>query len=154
MFTRASRRKCPWLRLLMIALLVGLLTGSPVSAGRPKRTERIVTVPYTLTSAVNVPGLFAGRCGDESTGCPRVRLKRNERWVSLEVKDVTGQPIYAYAFADGGDPVGEACGRTEKPFYAFAYEIEIYISTGVCYGTTTPSIPTTGEVVVTLSNRP
>jgi hypothetical protein len=138
----------------MIALLVGLLTGSPVSAGRPKRTERIVTVPYTLTSAVNVPGLFAGRCGDESTGCPRVRLKRNERWVSLEVKDVTGLPVYAYAFVVGGDPVGEACGRTEKPFYAFAYEIEIYISTGVCYGTTTPSIPTTGEVVVTLSNRP
>lgn len=141
--------------LLVAAVLGGVLASAPAEGARPK--VRKASEAYTATQAVMVgfdplPQGYVGDCDPTADeGCVRFELKPKERYFTLEVKDQTGLPVYAAVFAPDGSDVGDVCGRTEEPLPAPGGYVDVWLTSGNCYGTQSPSVPTTGTVEASFS---
>ena len=155
-------------RAISVVLALGLLAGAfalPAEAAKKKkkkvvRVERVVELPYQCPCGPSTPagsqgfwlagGTFGG--GPGATG-------GEENFVSVEVTDQSGQPVFVSLGQDGdGDglsetDVGDACGATEEPLPVPApgSEVSVFVYVGTC-SDGTPSIATGGTVKLTFSN--
>lgn len=137
-------------------LLVGVLAG-PSGAGRPK--VRMASAPYTgalaaLVGTSTTPNAYVGDCDPNAdSGCVRFEIRRGERYLTLKVEDQTGLPVYAVAFAPDGSEVGEVCGSSDEPIAAPGGYVDVWVTAGACYGSTSPSLPTTGTVQASFASK-
>jgi hypothetical protein len=74
--------------------------------------------------------------------------------ISLDIRDASGQPVYAVVWDHSGQEIADACGRNGDPFPSpGGSHIDVWLIAGHCYETTTPSIVTTGTVTATFARR-
>ncbi|MGH2697879.1 MAG: hypothetical protein ACRDJL_01595 [Actinomycetota bacterium] len=150
-------------RLLMVATCSVLLTAQPIGATGTERSQgkRVETKSYMGTSPVvasHVLDFYASACSSGSTDgdrtCLRFDLKRSDRFISLEIEDDVGNPVYGIAWDDSDDFVVEFCGKTTRPVASpggdFFYVEVVAANTRLgCF----PSAVTQGEVTATFTHR-
>lgn len=141
-----------------LGLILGLLvlSGSLPSGAAAAAALRVETQRY------DAPGGVAGVIGGSVTGTRigSVHFARGpERFVSIEITDLTGQPVAADVVQFLGDsnvstdeedalrhPV---CGATKKPLRIKPFiKVHVFIYAGPCEDGT-PAAATTGEVTAT-----
>lgn len=142
----------------VVVVLIALLSGAvPVDAARPRRAMR--SYHYThLNHHVGAPGTGAGVWDQREAYT--FELQKGERSIDVMVLDDNERPVSAaivqieWDYHQGGASVGhsvtheEFCGRTEAPVELVPdLEIQIFLQKGVC-DDGTPSLPTTGDIVV------
>lgn len=152
--TRLSRSS-----IALLALLVSLawLQSSP-AAGRPIDTEQRVVEREYRSPAL---GVFAGPANsgawyfdcEEQVGCVIFRARSGEKYLSVEVRDISGLPVYARVMTPGGHLIADVCEQTERPLkLRGTSEVVIHLVPGLCRDGR-PSSPSLGTVVATFSNQ-
>lgn len=149
-------------RFLVLFLILGLVVGSVATAEagkkkKPKKVEREAESVYD-TPAIGHPDLIVGCSG--STGCANFGIGPKERFISLEIVDSAGLPVYGSASQDlDGDNFGDEgfnfCGKTDEPMPIHpGVELNIFIS--AAGGTSPPcaGAATSGTVKAVISNLP
>lgn len=145
-------------RALVVAALVACFAAAvPVEAARPRRAM----LPYHYTDRnqhIGGPGADAGHWEEEEAYA--FRLRKGENAVSVMVLDDQEGPVRGtvvqieWTYENGGTKIGRFathepfCGRTEAPVPVYPdLQVEIFVQKGAC-DDGTPSLPTTGDVVV------
>jgi hypothetical protein len=149
---------------LAVAAVAGAtLMASPVIAGKKKkkkpRVERVEDRDYVGWSGVR--GAAEGECTSEPVGCVVFPVEPGEKFVSIEVGDSAGEPVWAsvyiYGYNAASDVHEHVCGASDRPFrMADGIEEVVVVVTQTSGGATNPCAgPTTvGTVTATFSNRP
>lgn len=147
------------------AAMLAAAMSAPAQAMRPsaKRTERVVEMRYAAANNAGANGISTGVCAidifDQSEDlCLSVPLELRERYVKVEFQDASGQKVDAslmHGIGDSYTPFGEFCGAHKKPVRipGVGGYVQIFYSAGTCPDGT-PSLPTTGVIVFTFSNKP
>lgn len=148
--------------LISAALITGLVGQLPTaSAGKKKKkkVERTAEADYVGFSGFR--GAAEGSCDADGVGCVRFPIEKGEKFVSVEVVDTAGQPVwasvYVYGFNSASDAHEHVCGASEDPFQLAPGVTELVVivsqTTG---GATNPCAgpATLGMVVATFSNIP
>lgn len=143
------------------AILVLLVVSSSLSSG-----TAVAAAPRVETGRYDAPGGVAGVIGGSVSGTRigSVDLQGGpERFVSIEITDLTGQPVAADVVQFVGDSNVSTeeddtlrhsiCGATKKPLRIRRFvEVRVFIYAGPCEDGT-PAAATTGEVTATFKNR-
>lgn len=133
-----------------IALALSMYIAGPAS-GAP-RTEEL---PYEMPAQgayTPIVWAWAFDCF-EARGCVVIQVNNKERFLSLEIEDATGLPVYAQLrdpYRDG--PIAHIYGQTEKPIRVYPSLLALHILPGLS-PSLEPSAPTTGVVHATYSSR-
>ncbi len=149
-------------RMLVLVLGTALSLGAvPAGAGadRLNGKKRVETEPYDSPStavALENAGLYAGNCNvgptDHTAGCIYFDLKPRDQFISFEIEDLTGQPVFGIAWDDSNLDFAVFCGKTEDPVpspggeYIFVEVIATTDAAGC-----SPSTVTQGTVTATFS---
>lgn len=148
---------------ICVAALVGLIVLTIVpsaladkGAKRQKRVERSETAEYELGS-YGVADQFPSRNCAEKHGCAVFQAQPTERFVRVDITDMTGVPPLGQVEVDG-ESLALFCGSSERPIRIPAgAEVTVWVFTHVmpiyACGPAT-GLPTQGEVVATFSNIP
>jgi hypothetical protein len=104
---------------LSVALLTGVVGGLPdASAGKKKkkkRVERTAEAQYVGFSGFR--GAVEGSCDAEPAGCVILPIEPGEKFVSVEVTDTSGQPVWAsvyiYGYTDPSTSHEHVCGASD-----------------------------------------
>jgi hypothetical protein len=153
-------------RSLVLFLALGLVFGSIATADakksrKPKRIERSVELTYQAPS----PGIsgVVGACmtvlGVEGTACIDTPLGGDDLFVKVAVTDATGQPTNFDLAQDtdvdnpGLEIFASGCGETAEPI-AITPGVALRVSVTAIGGPDCPGAATTGDIKVTLSNKP
>ena len=150
----------------MIIMIVGLTAGSVATAEakkpQHKRVARTMQGEYTSPS---IP--FAPQCRpNDAFGCLTFKTRENERFLTAEVTDAHGRPVFVTV--EGPDPdhpphfirYGTFCGQTKDPI-AFPRGVGVRLRVAF-WITDLPTalagcptmFGTAGTISVTLSNLP
>lgn len=141
---------------LCATLVIGL-TGTESGALTPdsETRSRTVRVPYLGPAvAVSTPAtLVTLNCGPEvGRGCVTIPVGPKDRFVKLRIDDLSGQDVFAMVLDQSDSELAFFCGKTRSKLPVFPRSsIEVWLIAGTCFGTTRPSIVTSGEVVATFS---
>ncbi|HWL65571.1 MAG TPA: hypothetical protein VNP73_06310, partial [Actinomycetota bacterium] len=85
--------------------------------------------------------------------CVRFKPRSGERFVSVEIEDGLGQPVYFW-IGQREEDLQEYCGTMDKPLRIQPrLEITVFLIEGTCRGTYTPSVVSRGTVTATFTNR-
>lgn len=145
--------------ILSVALLTGVVGQLPdASAGKKKKkVERTATADYVGFSGFR--GAVEGTCDQPPVGCVRIPIEPGEKFVSVEITDAAGEPVWASVYIYGyseGAAHEHVCGKSDRAFaMSGATELVVVLTqttggaTEACAG---PS--TTGTVTATFSNLP
>ena len=140
----------------VIAIAVVLVVAGLVAPGHSRgRTERTETVEYVGTSGFNNGTLTAFelvRCGEDLPGCVKIETTPADRFMSLELKDSTGQAVYAEVSQTIGDGYIAVCSSTKTFKIGAGLPVYVWVLEGTCDDGATPSTATTGTVTATFSN--
>lgn len=145
--------------LLSTALLTGVVGQLPdASAGKKrKRVERTAAADYVGFSGFR--GAVEGTCDQPPVGCVRIPVEPGEKFVSLEIADSAGEPVWASVYVYGyseGAAHEHVCGASDRPFALAGVDELVVVLTQTTGGATEacagPS--TTGTVTATFSNLP
>ncbi len=145
---------------LSMALLTGFVGQLPDAAAgkKKKRVERTEEAQYVGFSGFR--GAAEGACDANGLGCTIMAVEPGEKYVSVEVSDTAGQPVWASVYVYGysqGAPHEHVCGASEEPF-ALSPGLEelVVVLTQTTGGATSPCIgpATVGTVTATFSNLP
>jgi hypothetical protein len=146
--------------LMSAALLTGVVGQLPdASAGKKKKKkmERTATAEYVGFSGFR--GAVEGSCDQPPVGCVRIPVEPGEKFVSVEVTDTAGEPVWASVYIFGyseGAAHEHVCGKSDYPFKMSGVEELVVVLTQTTGGATEacagPS--TTGTVTATFSNLP
>ena len=152
------------MRRLVIVALVGLIVVGLVptsSAGKKKKpiekVTRVEKVAYEYGS-YGVAGQANTRsCGDPNIGCAQFKAEPTERFVRIEIKDMTGQPPLGQLEVDG-EVLAFFCGTSELPVEIPAgADVTVWVMGNIvpfyACGIVT-GFPTQGEVEAVFSNIP
>ncbi|MDQ4065405.1 MAG: hypothetical protein M3161_05100 [Actinomycetota bacterium] len=138
--------------------LVGQLPGAS-AAKKKKKVERTETRTYV--GATGVRGAADSACVGEPVGCVVFPIEPGERFVSVEVVDRAGQPVwasvYVHGYTDGTDVHEHVCGSSDRPFQLMSgLEELVVVTTQTTGGATNPCAgpATAGDVTATFSNIP
>ena len=144
---------------LSLAVAVGLvaaIANPQAHAARKRPKPRIVEQEYTATQGFQIgyestPAAYVGKCDDPDTepGCVRIRMRRGETSLTIEVRDLSGQPVNAYVWDANGGELATVCGSSKKRIRAAGF-VDVWPTGGTCWEEPTPSVPTTGTVVATI----
>ena len=159
-------------RSLAVLLVLGLAASFAVAPAqakkkkKPVRAERVVEVDYQLGGlGVSTPAATAGTCFVDPTqpaSCKDVALMKGESYIKIEIQDASGTTVpgsmnQGDIDGDGvNDIYGQFCGAMPEPIQlqdSYA-PVSISMYPGVCADASSGGIPTTGTIVVTLSNMP
>ena len=149
--------------LLVLALVAGLAVTTAAAPGalagkKKKRVERVEEKQYL--GATGVRGAADSPCVAEPLGCVVFPVKAGEKFVSVEVTDTAGQPVwasvYVYGYSDGTDAHEHVCGSSEAPFALSGVDEVYVVVTQTSGGATNPCAgpATVGTVTATFSNLP
>lgn len=154
----------PFALILAAGLTVSVVaaTSSHADAGKKKKKKRI---EHTEEATYATPALGIGGvetiCVQEPAGCVSLPVEPTDRFVSLEISDQAGQPVYAsvyvFGYTDGSDTHEHICGASNDPLFLTPglEELVVVVATasntvtGTCQG-----LATTGTVSGTFSNLP
>lgn len=144
--------------LVLAAVIMATALAAPASGRRPRRAM----LPYRFTDPgvhVGAPG-FSGAGVYDRGGTYEFRLRDGETAVSVMVLDDTERPVsglvaqWTTDYHAGNAAVGHAvtyekfCGRTDAPVEVEPdVTVHVVLQKGACEDGT-PSVPTTGDVVV------
>lgn len=155
-----SRRRLVVAVASLLALAVAV--GAPAAAGaqkKKKRVERVEEAAYA--GALGPRGAADVPCVQEPAGCVRFPVEPGERFVTVEVSDAAGMPVWASVYingySDGTDVHEHVCGASESPFpLAPGLEELVVVVTQTTGGATNPCAgpATAGTVKATFSNLP
>ena len=142
--------------ILLLALALGVGSASTAAAAKrkPARVQRTVTGHYGP-----YPAPVTG-CNDVLTSfaCMVVHTRSNEAFLTAEVTDEHGLPVYVEVHGRFGRFPGAFCGRTTEPLAVHpGDELHIYVGLpawGLQGKCPQHSVKTTGTIRLTLSNRP
>lgn len=152
-------------RLLIYVMCVVLLSAHPVGAayGERSRGKRAETQDYmgpSPTVALDTSDFYASACtagGTQDpweTSCLQFDLKPKDRYISLEIEDASGHPIYGIVWDDSNESLRSFCGKTKRPIpspggdFIFVEVVAANTSEG-CY----PSTVTEGTVTATFTRK-
>lgn len=147
--------------LLSVCLLTGVVGALPdAGAGKKKkRVERTAEEQYVGFSGFR--GAAEGACDAEPVGCVILPIEAGEKFVSVEVADTAGQPVWAsvyiYGYSAPADTHEHVCGASDGPLALGPGVTElVVILTQTTGGATSPCTgpSTTGTVTATFSNLP
>lgn len=146
--------------LALVALLSASLVGTEaVAAGKKKgkkRVERLETRQYVGFSGFR--GAVEGTCDAEPVACVIFPVEEGERFVSVEVSDTAGMPVWASVYIDGYPHAHEhVCGTSDAPLEMVdGLETLVVTITQTTGGATNPCVgpATAGTVTATFSNVP
>ena len=101
---------------LMMVLVAGAFAAAPADAKKKKRVERSAQGTYAA------PATVVGNCTQtDGIGCMTIPTGGSEQYLTANVTDATGQPVYVTVQADlDGDMTSETtygafCGETTEP---------------------------------------
>lgn len=149
---------------LIVVVFALSATAGPVNAGKgkkkkKKRVERVEERDYVGWSGVR--GAAEGECFGEPAGCVVFPIEKGEKFVSIEIADAAGEPVWAsvyiYGYSAPGDSHEHVCGASDRPFrLGPGVEELVVIVTQTSGGATNPCAgpATVGTVTATLSNLP
>ncbi len=146
-------------KLVVVALVTGLLVGSIASAeaGKkkaPKKTTRVAEAAYIA------PARFYWAPTGENIGGASFPTGAGESFVTIEIADDAGMDVSA---AVGQDPEGDGtvattpfCTSTEEPLpIQPGIEVTVFVYVGPCTDPALgPAFSTQGTVTATFSNLP
>lgn len=144
------------------ALLVGVLGTSEADAQKRKkkpRRERTIEMPYS-EPALGTAGI--GVCFQGSS-CVFMEPARGERFVSVEITDDLGLPVYASIIQDTSgdgnylatdDDTTHICGSTTEPLEIEPSTVTVWVWQGPGAVPPCPGLASSGVVKATFSNRP
>jgi hypothetical protein len=144
--------------LLGLALIVGALD-APVAGAKKRQKKRTVETPYT-EPAVGAAGL--GVCFQGSS-CVFVEPLPGERYVSIEIVDDLGLPVYASVIQDTSgdgnylavdDETVNICGQTEEPLKIEPSTVTVWVWRFPAAPPPCPGIASSGVVKTTFSAKP
>jgi hypothetical protein len=152
-------------KLIVLALVVGLVTGFGVTAeaGKRKKKPRTVTLEYAHpTPGVAAAGASLAFCAGWPEGDCDVPVKPTEKYFKVTVNDASGNKVAG--FVSQGDLNGNGvsddgyatfCGAhpSAQAIAAPGTAITVYLSSGACADGTTSTM-TTGTIKVQLSAKP
>ena len=156
------------LTFLIVGTLVAGSLGAPASAGKrkkkPKRVEHVVELTYNGGHlGANTPVVSGGACvnGQDAFACLVTPTTTLDKYVKVEVQDSSGQKAGGFLSqndADGDglkDGYGNFCGAGSEsvPIETPGAVLEVSLYAGVC-ADGSPSVVTSGKVVLTFSNQP
>lgn len=146
---------------LSMAVLTGLVGQLPDAAAgkkKKKRVERTAEAQYVGSSGFR--GAVEGACDADPVGCVIMPVEAGERFVSLDITDAAGQPVWAsvYVYGYGSGATHEhVCGASEDSL-AMSPGLEelVVVLTQTTGGATSPCVgpATAGTVTATFSNLP
>lgn len=154
-------------RFLVLFLILGLTIGSIATAEAGKKKKKRPAAPAKITReaesvydtpAIGHPDLVVGCSG--STGCASFALGADETYISLEIVDSAGLPVYGSASQDlDGDQLGDEgfnfCGKTTEPMLVTpGVQLNIFISAAGGTNPPCPGAATSGVVKAVISNMP
>lgn len=151
------------MRRIIVALLVlGLVGGSlaiPAGAKKVKKKTRVVEATYD-NPAIGIGGvLSSGSAG----GSVEIPLAAGESFISIEITDDSGSPVYASLSqdTDTSTPQWEIfagiCGSTDAPIEvtpSVTVRVTVTAGPGREHPDCVPGLATAGTVKASLSNRP
>jgi hypothetical protein len=149
--------------LISVVLITGLVGTLPTAAaGKKKKAKRVERVEErTYVGAIGPRGAADVPCQSEPISCVKFPVEAGEKFVSIEVVDMSGQPvwasIYIYGYTDGSDTHEHVCGASDGPIALGAgLEELVVVVTQTTGGATSPctGAATTGTIVGTFSNIP
>ena len=145
--------------LMSVALITGVIGQLPdASAGKKKKkVERTATADYVGFSGFR--GAVEGTCDQPPVGCVKIPVEPGEKFVTVEVTDAAGEPVWASVYIFGyseGAAHEHVCGTSNTPFAMTGVDELVVVLTQTTGGATEacagPS--TTGTVTATFSNVP
>lgn len=141
----------------VLALVASAFVTEAAAGGKKKRERRTVTAEYLGFSGFR--GAYEGSCDAEPVACVSFPIEKGERFVSVEVTDGAGMPVwasvYVYGYTDGHDPHEHVCGASESPLELLkGLDRLVVVMTQTTGGATNPCIgpATAGSVTATFSN--
>lgn len=145
--------------MMVMGLVFGSIAGAEAKKKKPKKISRVAEGTYDAPSL-----LLVGTCTSSgAVGCVALISGPGETYVTAEVTDQTGQPVYVSVQADtDGDNqddtvFGSFCGTTDAPL-SIAEGTELHFWVGVTpdpgIAGCVPAAGTTGKVTATFSNMP
>lgn len=145
---------------LSLALLTGFVGQIPDAAAgkKKKRVERVAEAQYVGFQGFR--GAQEGTCDVDQFGCVIIPVEKGEKFVSVEVVDAAGQPVWASVYNFGysaGAAHEHVCGSSESPFALSSGLTElVVVLTQTTGGATSPCVgpATAGTVTATFSNIP
>jgi hypothetical protein len=145
--------------LLSAALLTGVIGQLPdaSAAKKKKRVERTETAEYVGFSGFR--GAVEGTCDQPPMGCVSIPVEPGEKFVSVEIVDAAGQPVWASVYIYGyseGAPHEHVCGKSDVPLAMNGAEELVVVLTQTTGGATEACLgpSTRGTVSATFSNLP
>ncbi|MDQ4143455.1 MAG: hypothetical protein M3198_06890 [Actinomycetota bacterium] len=150
-------------KLVVLALVVGLLGsyGAVAEAGKKKKKIRTVTFTYAHPSIGVAP--IGGFCaGFPEEDCYSVATKPKEKYFKITVTDATGEKVFGFVSQGdlngngvNDDGYGNFCGghTSSVAIAAPGKAMNVYLQPGLC-DDGTQSVMTTGTVKVQLSAKP
>jgi hypothetical protein len=156
-------------RFVALGLVAGLVLGAlstPATAKkkkkkRPKRVERTVEHAYQLPSPgiPGVVGICLAAAGVSESACIDIPTGNDDRYVSVDVTDTSGQTPYGILAQDsdqaspGLEIFAEFCGKTESPV-AITPGLPLRVSLYAGPAPNCMGVATSGTITAKLSNLP
>jgi hypothetical protein len=147
------------LAVVLIAGLTGYLPAAEAAKKKKKRVERTAEAQYVGFSGFR--GAVEGACDAPPVGCVILPVEKGERFVSVEVADSAGQPVwasvYTYGYSDPSTTHEHVCGASEEALAIAPGVTElVVVLTQTTGGATSPCVgpATVGTVAATFSNLP
>lgn len=147
--------------LISVVLITGLVGQLPTAAAgkKKKRVERTAEADYVGFSGFR--GAVEGSCDQAPVACVRIPVEPGEKYVSVDVVDNSGQPVWAsvyiYGYNEPADSHEHVCGASEGSLKLLGGLTElVVVVTQTTGGATSPctGAATAGTVAVTFSNLP
>lgn len=146
---------------MTVALLVGALgiPGAEAKRKKKKPRPRTVETPYT-EPAHGTAGV--GLCFQGSS-CVFVEPIKGERYVTVEITDDAGLPVYASVIQDTNgdgsylatdDATVHICGSTAEPIEIEPKTVTVWVWRGPGASPPCPGVASSGVVKTTFSKRP
>lgn len=165
MAEQPERRKARWIVVTLVAALSMIaFHGLPADAAKKKKkkvekVERSEDRQYV--GATGFRGVQDSPCPNEPVGCAVFPVEEGEKFVSLEIVDAAGQPVwasvYVYGYTDGTDAHEHVCSTTAGPLaLADGLDQLVVVTTQTTGGATSSCTgpATQGTISATFSNIP
>ena len=152
-------------RFIVLIAILGLIVGSVTTAEaakKKKKNKKPYSRVFEATYANPAPGIGGVVTIGGQGGTADSPALANERFLSIEIIDDAGQPVYwGLSHQDeGGDGAGDivagGCGKTDTPLEIIpGYSYTITVTTGPgASAPTCPGVATAGTIKLTFTEVP
>lgn len=144
---------------IMVVLALGVVIAglTPGQAANKKKVKKVTRVVESVYDAPAI-GSGAGICPGATNSCGRLAAGSKEKFVTIEITDATGLPVYATVSQDlDGDSFSDEsttiCGTSTEPI-SIHPGVEVIVFPWAVGRPSCPGLATTGVVKATFANLP